>query len=268
MPSYQQAPFIQRSIDSVLSQTGVHTELLVMDGGSTDGTIDVLGSYGDRIRWTSEPDRGQAHAVNKGIRQARGRYLAWLNSDDLLMPGVLARVAERFEQDPACMWVYGRCIVIDETGREIRKPITAFKDVLLRRFSYAKLLLENYISQPATFFRRAVFDDVGLLSEERHYCMDYDLWLRLGQRYEPAVINDVLAAFRMHTDSKTNQGFRASLQEANELSRRYAAAVGRPWLGTINYWTYFRRTALIYRGMGAIASMRERRSPDVSSDRL
>ncbi|CAN5158195.1 N/A [soil metagenome] len=266
MPSYQQAQFIRRSVDSVLSQTGVSIELLVMDGGSTDPTLDVLRSYDDRVTWVSEPDRGQAHAVNKGIALARGRYLAWLNSDDLLVPGALARVAGRLDRDPASMWLCGRCRIIDEAGREIRKPITVFKNLLLRRFSYPKLLLENFISQPATFFRRRVFDEIGLLSEDRHYDMDYDLWLRLGQRYQPVVVNEVLAEFRMHTASKTNQGFDDSLRAANQLSRRYAAAVGRPWLGTVNYWTYYRRTALIYRMMAAVGALRDRRSTPPAPD--
>jgi glycosyltransferase involved in cell wall biosynthesis len=265
MPSYQQADFIRESIDSVLSQEAVRVELLVMDGGSTDGTVDVLRSYGNRITWVSEPDRGQSHAVNKGIQRATGEYLAWINSDDLLLPGALRRVAAVFDADPEVMWAYGRCRVVDERGKEIRKPITAYKNLLLRRFSYRKLLLENFISQPATFFRRAVFDEVGLLREERHYDMDYDLWLRLGRRYEPAVVDAYLAEFRMHTSSKTNQGFEESLRAANELVRSYAAAEGKPWLGKLNYWTYYRRTALIYRTMGRVAALRERAGNSTST---
>jgi glycosyltransferase involved in cell wall biosynthesis len=265
MPSYQQADFIRESIDSVLSQEAVRVELLVMDGGSTDGTVDVLRSYGNRITWVSEPDRGQSHAVNKGIQRATGEYLAWINSDDLLLPGALRRVAAVFDADPEVMWAYGRCRVVDEHGKEIRKPITAYKNLLLRRFSYRKLLLENFISQPATFFRRAVFDEVGLLREERHYDMDYDLWLRLGRRYEPAVVDAYLAEFRMHTSSKTNQGFEESLRAANELVRSYAAAEGKPWLGKLNYWTYYRRTALIYRTMGRVAALRERAGNSTST---
>lgn len=258
MPSFQQVEFIGESIDSVLGQQGVSVELLVMDGGSTDGTVELLRSYGDRLTWVSEPDRGQSHAVNKGIQRSVGRYLAWLNSDDLLLPGALRCVAAVFESSPATMWAYGRCRVIDEHGKEIRKPITAYKNALLRRFSYNKLLLENFISQPATFFRRSVFDEVGLLREDRHFDMDYDLWLRLGREHEPAVVDADLAEFRMHTASKTNQGFEESLQAANQLVRTYAAAEGKPWLGTLNYWTYYRRTALVYRAMSTVAALRRR----------
>ncbi len=259
MPSYQQVGFIGRSIDSVLSQQGVSVDLLVVDGGSTDGTLDVLRGYGDRIAWVSEPDRGQSHAVNKGIERATGRFIAWLNSDDLLLPGALARVARTFDDDPSYRWAYGRCRIVDQHDREIRRPITLYKNLLLRRFSYRKLLLENYISQPATFFRREIFDDVGVLREERHYDMDYDLWLRMGLRHRPAVVHGYLAAFRMHIDSKTNQGFEDSLRAANELSRTYATAFGEPWWGAVNYWTYYRRTAVLYRTMGAITGLRDRR---------
>src|SRR5262245_25539695 len=121
-PSFNQAQFIRRTIDSVLSQDGdFELDYRVVDGGSTDGTIDILKSYGDRLAWTSESDRGQVDAINKGLARADGDIVSWLNSDDTLMPGALQRIVSAFEQHPETEWVHGRCPIIDEHDREVRQ---------------------------------------------------------------------------------------------------------------------------------------------------
>ena len=146
MPSFNQEAFIGRAVQSVLDQKGVDgIELLVMDGGSTDGTVELLKGFGDRITWVSEKDRGQSDAVNKGIRRARGRFLAWLNSDDILYPGALSKAAAFFKAHPETMWIYGRCNIIDGEDREVRRWITRYKNLLLRNFRYEKLLVENFL---------------------------------------------------------------------------------------------------------------------------
>ena len=126
-PSYNQAPFIRRTIDSVLSQRGpFELDYVVIDGGSTDGTIEILESYGDRLAWVSERDRGQVDAINRGLRGATGDVVSWLNSDDVLMPGTLARVAAAFTDNRDAEWLHGRCMIIDEHDREVRRWISAY----------------------------------------------------------------------------------------------------------------------------------------------
>jgi glycosyltransferase involved in cell wall biosynthesis len=221
-PSFNQAPFIERTLRSVLDQSHRDVELIVVDGGSTDGTLEILERYTGRVAWQSGPDRGQAHAINKGLALATGEIVCWLNSDDTYEPGALGTVAAYFGGRPGCRWAYGRCRIVDEDDREIRTFITRYKNLLLARYSYPKLLAENFISQPAVFWRRELLAEVGPLNEREHFCMDYEYWLRLGSRYPAGVIDACLANFRYHRASKS--GSVDPRQFADEL--RIARAFG------------------------------------------
>lgn len=236
-PSFNQASFIERTIKSVLSQDHPDVEYLVMDGGSTDGTVDVLERYSGKLQWISERDNGQSDAINKGLRMATGDVVAFLNSDDTYVPGALARVASYFNTHPQAMWAYGKCRIIDENDREIRRPITWYKNVLLRRYSFTKLLAENFISQPSTFWRRRLHDEIGYLNEEEHFVMDYEFWLRAGQRYPAGVIEGYLANFRMYNASKS--GSLSNPQFVDELRVAKAFSDGTRWpiyLHRLNYY--------------------------------
>jgi glycosyltransferase involved in cell wall biosynthesis len=228
-PSLNQGQFIQRTIESVLSQDYPNLEYLVMDGGSTDNTLDVLASYSERLKWVSEKDEGQTHAINKGLGQATGDIVAYLNADDLLLPGALHAVARVFTMDPTAVWVTGKCRIIDETNREIRGLITAYKNFWLSIHSRPALLVMDYISQPATFWRAGILTRVGLLDESLHYVMDYDYWLKLYAESPPVFIPEYLAAFRLHTQSKTTaktsmEGARQYCEEESTVIRRYTSS--------------------------------------------
>ena len=135
-PSYGHARFIERTLRSVIDQAGdFDLEYRVLDGGSEDGTLDILRRYEGRLEWTSGPDNGQVDAINKGLRMATGDIVGWLNSDDVLMPGALARVAAAFAAHPQAEWVHGRCEVIDINDRPIRRWISGYKDFRARRHS-------------------------------------------------------------------------------------------------------------------------------------
>ena len=221
-PSFNQSRFIERTILSVLDQGYPNLEFIVMDGGSTDGTVDILKKYAGRLQWISERDRGQADAINKGIRRSTGDIMAYLNSDDVYEPGALKLIADNFAEHPETMWLTGKCRIIDEHDREVRKPITAYKNCLLKHFSYSLLLVTNPISQPATFWRRQVLDEVGLFNEAEHMVMDYDLWLRIAKLRSLAIIGEYLAGFRVYAETKTSsqflKGFRRELELAKDQS--------------------------------------------------
>ncbi len=221
-PSYNQADFLKETVESVLSQElDVDVEHIIIDGGSTDGSVDYLRSLGKKVSWVSEKDEGQADAVNKGVRMAGGDIIGWLNSDDVYLPGALQAVAGHFRDNPSCRWVYGRCRIIDSTGKEQWKWITEYKNFQLRKFTYPKLLRENFISQPAVFFRKDLFEEAGELNKELHYAMDYDLWLRFAQRSPAGVINQYLSSFRRHGASKSEQGFREQFFEQYAVACKY-----------------------------------------------
>ena len=221
-PSFNQANFIERSIDSVLNQkTDFPFEIIIIDGGSTDGTVEILKKYSGKIRWLSEQDKGQADAINKGIRMAKGDILGWLNSDDLYFSGTLQNIAVHFDRNPDAVWLYGQCNIINGQDHEIRKWITKHKNRSGSAFSYHKLLTENYISQPAVFFRKKVIDQIGFLDPSLHYAMDYDLWLRLAELSVPIVVNEYLASFRMHRTSKSTVNSRNLFTEQYAIHKKY-----------------------------------------------
>src|SRR5690348_5923041 len=183
-----------RCLDSVAGQTYRDLEHIIVDGGSTDGTIELARSHGLRV--ISEPDRGQTDALNKGFALATGDYLGWLNADDWLVPEALERVVETFAANPGVGWVYCDCEIRREGGeREVARPPA--------RLDKQTLELGNRLTQPGVFVARWALDRVGPLDEEIHLAMDFDLWLRLVDAEVPsAYIPEALAVFEIHDLSK------------------------------------------------------------------
>jgi glycosyltransferase involved in cell wall biosynthesis len=243
-PSYNQVQFIERTINSVLDQDYRNVEYIIIDGGSEDGTLDILRKYSDRILWISEKDNGQTEAINKGIKMASGEVIAFLNSDDTYEPGAIRRVVDYFICNEKVMWLTGKCKVINEKDVEIRKLITLYKNLLLKKHSYAKLLAENYISQPATFWKKELHAEFGLFDESEHYCMDYEFWLRIGRRYALGYIDDYLANFRYYDTSKSGgvnkQQFLDDLRIAQQYGKDYPLSL---LMHKMNYY----KIMMIYR---------------------
>jgi|KBSSwiStaDraftv2_1062776.scaffolds.fasta_scaffold551740_2 glycosyltransferase involved in cell wall biosynthesis len=224
-PSLNQAVFIERTIRSVIEQRGdFELEYLIFDGGSQDGTHAILDKYRGIAGITIETDRGQSDAINKGLRQVTGEIIGWLNSDDVLWPGALAKVAAAFQAAPDRQWVHGGCMMIDSHDHSMREWVMAYKSRRAKNFSLKKLLLENFVNQMTVFWRRSAMDQIGLLDPDLKYAFDYDYWLRLSRLGPPLYIPEVLAGFRMHGDSKSGAQFKKQFLEDFKVFRRHAPA--------------------------------------------
>jgi glycosyltransferase involved in cell wall biosynthesis len=214
-PSFNQGPFLRRTIESVLGQTYPNLEYFVIDGSSTDESVDTLRSYGDRLQWVSEPDRGQTHAINKGFAQARGSILGFLCSDDLLERDAVEKAVGYFMRHPDWDMLYGRAYFIDERDQVLGLYET-------EPYSYERLARACYICQPAAFWRTEAAQRIGPLNERFNHSMDYEYWLRMaraGCRIE--YVPDILAASRVHDGSRTfserEHVFRADIAITSEL---------------------------------------------------
>ena len=220
MPALNAARTIGRSLDSVRAQGRNDVEVVVVDGGSTDGTIDLLRARPD-VRWISESDAGLSDAFNKGAAMARAPVLGWLNADDAYLPGALDRVVTTFGQNPDSEWLVGRCVIVDGEGRRVRDPVTRYKNALLARYSYRLHLPQNFVPAPSTFFRRDVFLGLGGMDEALRYSMDYDLYLRLGRRTSPVLLPHPLAEFTMAEGTLSMTGFHRQFREHQQVARRH-----------------------------------------------
>lgn len=252
-PCLDAARTLAETIESVRTQDYPRVEHLVIDGGSTDGTLELL-ERTEGVRWTSEPDRGLPHAFNKGVRAAGGEVIAWLNADDAYEPGALRAAAGAFAANPGSTWVAGRCRIVDAGGREVRRAVTAYRRLLLRRCSFRLLLTHNFVMAPATFVRRDVLGEAPL-DERFRYSADYDLWLRLAAHQPPVVLDRVLTRFRMAEGSLSMAGFERQFaehaQNAREHGDGHRVAVAANALAS-------RLIPLAYRTMRAARSARSR----------
>jgi len=223
-PSYNQGQFIERTLQSVASQTGAEIEHVVFDGGSTDNTIDVLKAFQPPVRWVSKKDKGQTDAVNQGIRATNGEIIGWLNSDDIYYPGAIAQVVQYFQDHPDVDVVYGMADHIDLVDH-------AFESYPSASWNLEQLKETCFICQPALFFRRRVVEQYGLLDESLNYCMDYEYWLRLGKagaRF--AYLEEKLAGSRLYADNKT-LGARVKVHsEINDMFKKLFGVVPDRWL--------------------------------------
>lgn len=220
-PSYNQGNFIERTIRSVIDQAYPNLEYIVIDGGSTDGTLEILRKYETRLRWVSEKDRGQAEAINKGLKMATGDIVAYLNSDDMYLQNTLQDVNEFFQKNQGTKWLYGKCTIIDENDKIKRPLVTAYKNALMQHYSYFLLLCTNFINQPSTFWSRSMLEEAGFLDENEHLVMDYEYWLRIGCRHRPGHLNKYLAKFRLHNTSKSVSQFHKQFQDEMRISSKY-----------------------------------------------
>jgi glycosyltransferase involved in cell wall biosynthesis len=237
-PSYNQAPYLEQTIQSVLEQDYPHIEYIVVDGGSTDDSVEVIKRYADRLAyWISEKDSGQAEAINKGFARANGEILAWLNSDDYYMRNTIPVAVRCFEQNPDVVMAYGDMLAVDGEGQTLN--VLRYKQL-----SLADLLCFQIIGQPSVLFRRSALENVGWLDPTFHFMLDHHLWIRLAQQGRILHVPQVWSAARYHPQAKN----RARAAEfGREAFRVLEWAKQEPGLAEVLSKVYRRALASAYR---------------------
>jgi glycosyltransferase involved in cell wall biosynthesis len=215
--------YLEATIQSVLAQDYPHVEYLVMDGGSSDGSVELLKRYEGSLRWKSEKDGGTADAINRGFEATQGEILAYLHADDLLLPGAITAAVSALRSDPVAAGVYGEAWWIDETGARIAPyPVKDFDAQLLER--------ECFICQPASFIRRVAFLNLGRLDPQLQLTFDYEFWIRLARVYRLRRIRETLAYSRMHSENKSLGRKAAVFQETFRVLHRNYGYVPFSWV--------------------------------------
>lgn len=196
IPSYNQRQYLGATLDSVFLQQAADVEVIVKDGGSTDGSVQLLNARPEEFSWSSERDYGQTDAINRGIAESTGEILAYLNSDDVYLPGTLACVRDFFSRNKDCEIAYGDAYHLYPNG-SIMEPYPT------EDWNYSRLQYNCFLCQPAVFWRRSLLDRVGVFDERLSYAMDYEFWLRAGRHVPFFRIGQFLAGSRLHAETKT-----------------------------------------------------------------
>lgn len=249
-PSYNQGQFIEETIRSVLLQGYPNFEYIIVDGGSTDGSVEIIKKYEPWLAyWVSEKDRGQSHAINKGIKRASGDILLWLNADDICLPCSFQIVVDAFRTNPTYSIVIGQAQLIDVYGRIVGQLHSQFN-------SWSEVITSptNLIRQVSTFFSRGLFNELGMVDESLHIAMDTELLIRFTQHHKPLILNRFITAFRTHASAKSRKQIIKGYEESDRVRARFFPN---------------RNTAAIYRKRSAAHWLKLARSEELKiSERL
>lgn len=230
-PSFNQAQFIRQTIDSVRDQSYPSIEYRVQDGASTDQTPEILHSYGKSLEYKSKIDKGQTDAINIGLHQSSGDIFAYINSDDYYLPNVFEKVSRVFSTHPEVNWVVGDALIVDSKGKEIQGFVRGYKSLIRRLYRPWMLYILNPLPQPSVFIQRRALELVGEFDQNLRYTMDYDMWLRLQQKFgSPYFISEPLSAFRIHGQSKGGSQYPKQFAEELMVVAKYTKNPFLLWL--------------------------------------
>jgi glycosyltransferase involved in cell wall biosynthesis len=250
-PSYNQAKYVEQTILSVIEQDYSDVEYLVLDGGSTDGSADIIRKYADHLAyWCSENDGGQADAIASGFERTTGDILCYLNSDDVFLPGALTAVAKYFHDNPEVEVVCAGGHRVDAAGRPIGLRAHAYELGVRATYNWLRFYGQDGVFQQATFWRRSAYDAVGGLNRDLHYIMDRDLFVRLAERKPFARIPRLVAASRQHDEAKTSCTRQVWVDEEKRFAERYGVSESSATVQRLMYWryrmpSYFRKLKLL-----------------------
>lgn len=231
-PSFNQGRFLEDCILSVLDQKYPNLEYIIIDGGSSDQSVQIIRSYEDKLAsWVSEKDGGQSDGINKGFRKCTGELVAWINADDYYLPGALQIAADAYRSNPSAPFFFGRCLRVDERMQTKGEYVSAPKLIFNRE---ALILGLNYIAQPATFIRRKDLEAVGYLNAALKWGLDNELWIKLSAIARPAPVEHVLAASREYGETKTSSGMFTRIEELRQLGEQFSGVQMTP--GSLCYF--------------------------------
>lgn len=225
IPSYNKVKYIKRTLDSIMSQSYKDFEVIIQDGQSTDGTLEIIKSYAKKypkvISFISKKDGGQLDAINLGLKKAKGDIQTMINADDLYEQDAFESVVGHYNENPNALWFAGKGIIIDENGKIIAQLATWYKSFLLGLNSRLYLLIVNYLMQPSVFLTKKALKKYGPFTGTKFSVMEYDMWLKVGKDQMPVVINKVLSKFRLEKDTKTSTNSNFLLQQDEKVIRKY-----------------------------------------------
>lgn len=220
VPSFNQGQFLKQALASIFKQNYARLEVIVMDGGSTDNSVEVIKSFGSQIAyWQSQPDGGQSAAINAGMRMAKGDLVAWLNSDDFYLKNAFSHLMKAYWKNPKASFYAGNGHRVTESGM-IKEPFYPHQEVVFDRHSL--IFCVDFILQPATFMSRSCLEQVNYLNPNLNYAMDWDLFIRLSEHAEPVIFHDLIAASREYSETKTASGYFRRIEELRQIAKTHS----------------------------------------------
>lgn len=241
IPSYNKGKYIQMTLDSIMSQKYPDLEVIIQDGGSTDGTLEIIKKYAKRypkvIKWVSKKDKGQVDAINIALKKTTGDILSFINADDTYENGALLLIGEYFRDNAGTMWLAGKGKMVDNNGKEISKLATIYKNFLLKINRFTPLLVVNYLMQPSVFINRDAYYKYGSFIGKEGIVMEYDMWLKMGRDKMPTVIDKNISNFRLTSDSFSTTKFKTVLTADMEIARKYTQNPFLLVLHKLNNWS-------------------------------